>query len=132
MTRRRCAAAVTGLLLAAAVASADSATNEARELERDARRALENGRALLLERRADAAERVLRRGLKRSPHDPQLERALAHVLDALERPAEARAARDRADARLPRPAPLPGRDCLPARSASRRSCRVQPCTVREC
>jgi tetratricopeptide (TPR) repeat protein len=101
------AAAVMGLLLAAAAAGTDPVTNEARELERDTRRALENGRALLLEGRADAAERVLRRGLKRSPHDPQLERALAHVLDALERPAEARAARDRADARLPRPAPLP-------------------------
>jgi tetratricopeptide (TPR) repeat protein len=114
VTLRGCAAVVTGLLLAAVALAAPPAPDEARELERDARRALQNGRALLLEGRADAAERVLRRGLKQSPSDPQLERALAHVLEALERPDEALAARARADARLPRPAPPPNTPLRPS------------------
>ncbi len=95
-------------VLAALPAAAEAPTaDEARAIERDTRRALENGRALWLKGRPDAAERVLRRGLRVSPQDPALERALAHVLETLERPDEARNARARADARASRRSPTP-------------------------
>ena len=127
MTPRRCLAAAKAvgfaaaltIGLAAATATAEApadpelAQRDARAAARETRRALENGRALWLEGRHEAAERVLRRGLKQSPNDPALERALAHVLDSVDRPDEARALRARADARDPRPAPLPTTPLLP-------------------
>jgi len=79
----------------------------ARARERQVRRELETGRALHAEGRPEAAERALRRGLALEPHDPRLERALAHALDAQGRHEEARAARERADAVDPPPPPLP-------------------------
>jgi tetratricopeptide (TPR) repeat protein len=74
---------------------------------RATRRALEDARALRLEGRLDAAERVARRGLAEDPRDSALWRELDHVLAALGRSGEAAAARARADAIDPPPPPLP-------------------------
>jgi tetratricopeptide (TPR) repeat protein len=71
------------------------------------RRALEDARALRVEGRLDAAERVARRGLAEDPRHAALLRELAHVLDAQARPEAARAARAQADAIDPPPPPLP-------------------------
>jgi tetratricopeptide (TPR) repeat protein len=72
-----------------------------------ARRALENGRALRMEERLEAAERALKRGLALRPDDVHLLRELAHVLAELDRSDEADALRARADALDPPPAPPP-------------------------
>ena len=131
MSPRRCLAAAKVVSFAAALtiglvaataaaeigADPDLAQRDARAVARETRRALENGRALWLEGRHEAAERVLRRGLKQSQNDPALDRALAHVLDSLDRPDEALALRARADARDPRPAPLPKTPLVPDASA---------------
>lgn len=74
--------------------------------DRFARRRLEDSRALVQEGRLGAAERNLRRGLEVRPDDPALHRALARVLDTIDRPDEARSHRAIADEIDP-PEPLP-------------------------
>ena len=74
--------------------------------ERYQRRSLEEGRALRHQGRQQAAERAFRRGLSAQPDHAGLQRELATVLEAQRRFEEADAARVRADALEPPPAPL--------------------------
>src|SRR3990172_3998236 len=68
---------------------APAAAPEAHQAERIARRSLEDARALVREGRLEHAEMALRRGLDADPEHPRLHRALAEVLAALGRHAEA-------------------------------------------
>ena len=97
----------TGISPEASLAAAEEARLDADARRHFTRRALEDARALRMEGRLDAAERVARRGLAEDPQHAALLRELAHVLDALARPDAARAARAQADAIDPPPPPLP-------------------------
>lgn len=92
---------------AAARVLAAPESSEAAERERAARRAVQDARAFLIQSRFEAALRATNRGLLALPDDPALLRARARALDALDRAADAAAARARADRLDPPPAPLP-------------------------